>query len=82
MRRLSLRPGEAVVLAQALALWTADACVYTFQEVREAEGARGKGRKGEKHHLASFVVFLFLPLCVTKTNDKLKIVAGVLAHYK
>lgn len=39
MRRLSLRPGEAAVLAQALVLWAADACVYTAQEVRGGRDA-------------------------------------------
>lgn len=36
MRRLSLRSGEAAVLAQALALWAVDVCVYTAQEVRRS----------------------------------------------
>lgn len=34
MRRLSLRPGEAALLAQALVLWAVDGCVYTAQEVK------------------------------------------------
>lgn len=34
MRRLSLRRGEAAVLAQVLVLWAVDACVYTTQEVK------------------------------------------------
>lgn len=34
MRRLSLRSGEASVLAHALALWVVDACLYILQEVR------------------------------------------------
>lgn len=45
MRRLSLRPGEAAVLAHALALWAVDACVYTVQEVcmiRETKGREVK----------------------------------------
>lgn len=41
MRRLSLRPGEAAVLAQALVLWAADACVYSAQEVRGGRGGLG-----------------------------------------
>lgn len=32
-RALSLRPGEAAVLAHAVALWSVDAVLYTFQEV-------------------------------------------------
>lgn len=45
MRLLSLRPGEAAVLAQALALWAVDACVYTIQEVRT------KGRSLSPHYI-------------------------------
>lgn len=51
MRRLSLRPGEAAVLAQALVLWAADACVYTAQKVRRRRSL-GAGRvdAGRKRH--------------------------------
>ncbi|CAM9293565.1 unnamed protein product, partial [Scytosiphon promiscuus] len=33
MRRMSLRPGETAILAQALALWAVDACAYTIQKL-------------------------------------------------
>lgn len=39
MRRLSLRSGEASILAHALALWIVDACLYFLQEVKEAQKA-------------------------------------------
>ncbi|CAM9837743.1 unnamed protein product [Hapterophycus canaliculatus] len=43
MRRLSLRAGEAAVLAQALALWAVDACVYTVQELWVVESMPWEG---------------------------------------